>query len=300
MKENFLWILLVFSLLVSCEENSSYKKDIYNRDNKIDSNLPLDDLKDYSNLADREVMVVGTFHFGKEVLEQEQQKEIKKIIKALKKFRPTKVVLEWEPKLFEKANNRYREFIKDSFSIDNKFNEVYQIGFRLAKELKHDSIYFFDDQTEYIGSLSEFSTGEDPFSFYKFMNYAEKEDKGFYDKHLDSVQSIYKYNQELIQKEKLLNQIALLNSPQSSKINAQRMHLFEMRVGIQKSWVGPDWLGRWYRRNIRMASNVLSLSEKGDKILIIVGDNHKWTLDMLFENIPDFEVVQSFEYFENK
>lgn len=55
------------------------------------------------------------------------------------------------------------------------------------------------------------------------------------------------------------------------------MHMYEIRVGIQ-NWLGPDWLSRWYQRNIRMASNILKLAENKDRILIIVGDNHKWIL----------------------
>ena len=74
------------------------------------------------------------------------------------------------------------------------------------------------------------------------------------------------------------------------------MHMYEIRVGIQENWIGPDWLSRWYQRNIRMASNILKLSKSEDRILVIVGDNHKWTLDMLLENTPDFEVVSSWDY----
>ena len=71
--------------------------------------------------------------------------------------------------------------------------------------------------------------------------------------------------------------------------------MFEIRVGIQNNWVGPDWLGRWYRRNIRMAGNVLKMTEAGDRILIIVGSNHKWVLDMLFNHIPEFQVSSSWD-----
>jgi len=97
----------------------------------------------------------------------------------------------------------------------------------------------------------------------------------------------------------LYDRFTLMNSPQAANINAQRMHLYEVRVGIQKDWLGPDWLGRWYRRNVRMMSNVLKLAEKDHRILIIVGDNHKWTLDMLFENTPDFKLESSWQLLQN-
>ena len=74
----------------------------------------------------------------------------------------------------------------------------------------------------------------------------------------------------------------------------------KLLVNSAQVWIGPDWLGRWYQRNIRMMGNVMQIANNDDRILIIVGDNHKWTLDMLFENAPDFKVVSSSDYLKTK
>lgn len=268
-------------LLVACNDSSSSSAPI------TDEPTP-SDLKNYDNLQSREVMVVGTKHFDESVLEPEHQKDIDKLIEKLAAYEPTKVVLEWEPHRQAKTNEDYQSYLQGDFDITTRYNEVYQLGFRLAKQLGHDSLFLFDDQTPFIGSL-------DGFTFDSFSEYAEQNDAGFYDIHLDSLMDHFNYNQELLKKEGLAQQISWLNSPEHQHINAQRMHLFEVRVGIQENWLGPDWVGRWYQRNVRMMSNVLKFSEANDRILIIVGDNHKWVLDDLFRYTPDFKLASSWE-----
>lgn len=243
-------------------------------------------LKVFDTLNQSKIMVLGINHFSKDVLSTENQIGLIQLTEVLGKFQPTKIVLELQPKALAKMNQEYQNYVKDSSFISDKYNEVYQLGFRLARKMSHDSIYLFDDQTEFIGSL-------EGFTFDAFGAYAQENDAGFYDRYLKEITDKFQNNQTILKQQNLLNQIVLRNSPMAQKFNAQRMHSFEIRVGIQKSWIGPDWLGRFYRRNIRMMANVMKFNRPEDRILIIVGDNHKWILDELFENTPDFELVSS-------
>ncbi|MCE7992505.1 MAG: hypothetical protein HEP71_11010 [Roseivirga sp.] len=247
-----------------------------------------------------EIMVVGTFHFRTDVLEPENQNSISQLVSKLSGYKPTKIVLEWVPSRLTEINDDYRSYLAGDFDIADKPNEVYQLGFRLAQELRQDSLYLFDDKTEFIGSLSDFSRGSDPFSFDAFSEYARENDSGFFDQHEKTLIEKFQQNQQVFQNQSIYDQIALRNSPQAQKTNITRMHMYEMRVGIQKNWVGPDWLGRWYRRNIRMTSNLLKMADEEDRILVIVGDNHKWTLDILIENTPDFELASSWDLLKDE
>jgi len=249
----------------------------------------LNQLKTYEHLAEAKVMVVGTNHFKKDILKPQKQTGVKRLVAALAQFKPTKVVVEWNPKRFDETNQKYRAYLAGKFSIDQKPNEVYQVGFRLAKQMAHDTLWLFDNRPAFIGSL-------EGFTFDKFGEFARKHDQGFYDKHLKSITKVWNHNTALLKKLNVYDYFTLVNSDKMSRINAQRMHAFETRVGIRNTWMGPDWLGRWYQRNVRMMSNVLKMICKGDRILIIVGDNHKWVLDELFKNAPDFEVVSSGEH----
>ncbi|PKV52849.1 hypothetical protein ATE84_4978 [Aquimarina sp. MAR_2010_214] len=282
---NSLLLLLVLVIVFSCNPNKS--NPALNELEKAENTL-----KNYDSLTQSKIMIVGTLHFGKDILEPHNQENIVKLVKTISKYNPTKVVLEWEPSALSIVNKEYQSFVVDTFNISNKRNEVYQLGFRIAKNMKHDSIYLFDNQTEFIGSLENFS-------FDSFGEYAKQNDDGFYNIYEKHLTKIFNQNQKIYKNHNLYDRIALMNSPTAQKFNAQRMHMYEIRVGIQKNWIGPDWLARSYQRNIRMAGNILKMAQTGDRILVIVGDNHKWTLDMLFENIPDFEVVSSWDYLKN-
>ena len=289
MKIKVIIFLIIFQFLTSCITKET--KVSITQLEKIEKQL-----KSHDSLAQSSIMIVGTFHFNKTVLEEKHQKEIPKLIEAISKYNPTKIVLEWEPSLALKANEKYHSYVSNTFDISNLENEVYQLGFPLGKTMKHERLYFFDDQTEFSGSLSEFYSESEGFSFQSFNAYALQNDDGFYNQFEQQLTVVYNENLDVLSNQTLYNNIALRNSPTAQKTNRQRMHMYEIKIGIQKNWIGPDWLGRWYRRNIRMASNILKINEKGDRILVIVGDNHKWTLDMLFENIPDFELVSSWDY----
>lgn len=239
------------------------------------------------------VMVLGTYHFRQEdhydELSTENQAHIQQLLTALAEFEPTKVVIEWEPSRSAKTNEAYQSFLQGKFKIDTLLNEVFQLGFRMAQKMGHDSIYLFDDKTPYIGSL-------DGFTFGKLAEYASQNDQGFYNRHESAISDRYLHNEKLIKSQNLYDNLLLRNSPEAVKVDAERMHMYEMRVGIQKNWMGPDWLGRYYQRNIRMMTNVLKSVDAEDRVLIIVGANHKWVLDDLFEYTPDFELVSSYDY----
>lgn len=253
-------------------------------------------LKNYDSLGQVEVCVMGTYHFNDSVLSNKSQAGIDRLLSKIADYQPTKILLEWEPDRFLQTNDQYRQYLDGSLDISDRYNEVYQLGFRLAKMMGHDSIYLFDDQTEFIGSLEAFSTDTDPFSFDLFTQYGKEEDGEYYRVHEQIIIENYEHNLEVISQLSLDEHITMLNSDKMQRINAQRMHIYESRVGIQKNWAGPDWLGRWYRRNVRMMANALKLSNEGDRLLIIVGDNHKWVLDMLFDFNPEFKLQSSWEY----
>jgi uncharacterized protein DUF5694 len=276
--------LLILISLLWC-----YQPTLHAGSNGNDSVIQtLSKLKNYDGLAQTKVMVVATSHFDKSILAEQNQDSIQDLLNKLIQFQPTKVVLEWEPSRTEKINKAYQAYLKSQFDIADKPNEVYQLGFKLAKQAGHQQLYLFDNQTEYIGSLKNFS-------FKTFTDYAKSHDAGFFDRFEKQLITNFEYNQQLISNLTVAEQISVMNSPQYQRINQQRMHMYELRVGIQKNWLGPDWLGRWYQRNIRMLGNLLKLAQPNERLLIFVGDNHKWVLDSLIDKTPDLELVSSWQ-----
>lgn len=280
------FFMIAFLFFIGC--NRSWKNEQLELKEK--------ELKGFKYEPIAQVMVAGTYHFAQEKetdeLSSENKQEIERVLDAFEKFQPTKVLLEIEPKHKDKFEI-YRKYHSESLSIDTLPNEIYQLGFRMAHKMGHDSIYLFDDQTPFIGSLENFS-------FEKFNKYAAQSDSTYTQKHIPEILSNFAYNDSLLKSLPLYERLCLINSSKAQEINAQRMHMYEVRVGIGENWIGPDWLGRWYQRNVRMMGNILKMSEQGDRLLIIVGDNHKWVLEDLMNYTPDLEVVSAYEYLNQK
>lgn len=280
-----LFFLLLHStfLTMSCESKKSHDEGTLN-----------ETLSAFDAIPKSKVMIVGTHHFNQEdhydELSDENQVHIQSIINKLAEFKPTKVVIEKEVQNDSLFNALYLQYRSNPLFIDSLPNEAFQLGFRLAHIMNHDRIYLFDDQTEFIGSLENFT-------FDNFGTYADNNDSGFYDIYKDIIVESYATIQDSLSQLDLYQNVVVRNSPVMTHWNAQRMHAYEIRVGIQKSWIGPDWLARYYQRNIRMMANIMSYNDRGqDRIVVIVGDNHKWVLDLLFDNNPEFEVESSYEF----
>ena len=106
-----------------------------------------------STLPAARVMLLGTFHFDNpgldavkytpiDVMQPEQQAYVVALSERLARFAPTKVLLEYTDDVDEKINQRYRDYLAGKFEL--RKNEVYQVGFRVAKIMGHKRVYGFD------------------------------------------------------------------------------------------------------------------------------------------------------------
>ncbi len=100
------------------------------------------------------VMILGTYHMGNpgrdlnnvkadDVRAPQRQKEIADFMQIIKKFKPTKVVVE-QPIENAKLNERYKSYLDGKLKLTT--NEVDQIAFRLAKEMNLKEVTTIDWQ----------------------------------------------------------------------------------------------------------------------------------------------------------
>lgn len=235
------------------------------------------------------ICVLGTYHFNQEKaydeLSDENQKEIQRIAGAFAAYKPTKVVLERQPAYLSRYQQIYSEYLQDERVLDTLNHEGFQIGYRIARNAGLQSIFLFDNKPEFIGSLSGFN-------FSKFDSVAESEGQEDYlNTYKELIMKSFEANQKRLGSLRLYDNIKMRNEPEFNHWNAQRMHLYEIRAGTGTSWLGADWLGRWYQRNLRMFAYLLEMIEPDDRFLIVVGDNHKWILEQFINTSPEFELV---------
>lgn len=107
-----------------------------------------------------EVMILGSYHMhnpgadvfnvkAEDVLTEEKQDEIRQVINDLKSFNPTMVALEIKRGSSRDSliNKEYRDYLKGHFTLDRW--EGYQIGFRIAGDLGHGTIFNIDEPGDF-------------------------------------------------------------------------------------------------------------------------------------------------------
>lgn len=70
------------------------------------------------------------------------------------------------------------------------------------------------------------------------------------------------------------------------------MQAAEVYVGFPDHHIGADLVGEWYKRNLRIYANIWQAVEPDtDRIFVMFGQGHIWTLRQFFRENPRFEVV---------
>jgi hypothetical protein len=277
MKENiaFTLVLAVATATVVCAQQSSAEKP-----------------------ADRaQVLVLGVYHMANrghdiynmhadDVLTPKRQAEIAQIIEALKKFHPTKIAVEADllsptnPTTNERPK-QYADYLAGKHELSR--DEVEQIGFRLAKELGHKTIYPVNADYD--------------FPYQRLVDYAKANDRS---KELDEIMSGFdaqvKAQGEYLGSHTILETLLYMNNDEKT---AQDVALYYRlaHFGEVGDWAGADLLSHWFRRNLRIYTNVIRLVDSpNERILIIYGAGHLAWLRRNFSSDPTLQLRKLAEF----
>ena len=239
-------------------------------------------------------MILAVFHFvsnndaikfpKENLLTETRQLEIDDLNKSLAKFGADKIFIEWQPTAQKRVDSTYDEYLKGRFELTA--NEVHQIGFKLANILHHSRVYCMDAPGLYrydtVRATARKSGQINAINSY----FNEWRRKALIEDSLQRLMTI---------KERL----RAVNDPKnifmSHEINAGV--LTAPYVGQVGDYAGAEFMGEWYKRNIRMYSNIVRQVGKADNsILIIVGAGHARILQHFFEDNPRFDVVSAEGY----
>lgn len=293
--KSLLIIILVAS--ISCSRET--------KEQEINMELNAQNYNEESHKEMKKVKVItlGSFHFnfpnldvnqtGREdqidVFEQKYQEEIELIVEKLKKFKPTKIVIERQPKYQSKYDSLYTSYINGEHKLTR--SEEQQIGFRLAKELGLSSLYCTDSWGTDYEDIKKVINGNDTIANGKFMDY-------FYN-NPDSILKSFHNEKVLFKTEGILAELKKMNSHEYVKKG-----LGDYLIGIFKyetdenDQFGPDFVtGWWFNRNLRIFRNIQRIkTEPEDRILVIYGAGHMNLLNIFFEASPEYELLDVNDY----
>ena len=254
----------------------------------------------FAAIPKSELFMLGTFHFKDagldgykpqfdiDILSEKRQKELDDVLDAIRKFAPTKIAVEWKKARQPKLDSLYREYLVGNFQL--KSNEIYQIGFRMAKEMGHDKIYAMDAQPR------NFDDG------YTRETYKEKE--AYFEEKMgaefmareaaihDTYMAMYGEEDKRKTRHTLLDQLLFLNDEQRMQLGHGHYLIGNFKMNEQEDYFGADGAIWWYTRNIRIFANLLSITNPGkEKLFVLIGAGHTPIINFLAKASPDYKLV---------
>jgi hypothetical protein len=259
------------------------------------------------------VYIVGTFHFnaseadlnhGKAVdmRTPQKQRELDELVSKLQKTHADKVFVEYQLKEQPHVDSTYALYRKTKLAPGN--NEIYQLGYRLADKLNRPRVYCADAQ---IG-----------LDFDAMMAYAKQHGQEAIANGFMQVQPGDSMGQLLASRNRLrhvalpaggvfpgatlLAQFKVANSEALDRANMDGYLLTGARVGGGNNYVGADIAGDYFKRNVRIYTNILrTVDVQHDKaIVLIIGAGHASLLKSILRYNSLFEVVEVLPLLEAK
>lgn len=247
------------------------------------------------------VYLVGTFHFSgsqsdvvkstaTDMQNAKKRQEIEDLVNRLSKTNADKVFVEWGQAQQRFVDSTYALYRKNQFLLRN--NEVQQVGYRLANKLGRSRVYCadaagvfdYDAAVTYAKAhgqediLTGALPGGTPDSVGRLIRARTRSTAGWSDK--DNA------NETIVQK------LARMNSDDFNRTNMDAYLLGLARVGGGDNYAGADLAGEFYKRNMRIYTNLLrAVDVQHDKaIILVIGAGHVGFLKEQLQYSSLFEV----------
>ena len=239
----------------------------------------------HDEAAQAEVMMIGTFHFsnpGKDmvkikhldVMDAQSQTYLDAFAARLAaEFRPTLVLLEYGPDDDALIQGRYKGYQNGTYGL--AVNEIYQMGFRIAKAAGNVPIASFDEREvgwDAEGVFEAMSTTAPEIAAAMDKIYAELSTQSTEDHATKSLQQL----------------LAQTNEPEADRANKD-LFLMTNSVSTNGEYEGALAASSWWHRNFRMYAKIQVHAKPGARILVIGGQGHTAILkDFL---ATDFRII---------
>ncbi len=226
-----------------------------------------------------EVLLFGVFHFanpGRDVVRVDQvdvstpanQAYLDGLAQRLCEFRPTTILSE-----FDRARESDIQKQLDSYSAGKSelpgINEIYQIGFRVAKACGIEKIYGFDE--------SEIGWDAEP-----LFEYLEKSAPDLFVAFNAEITRLQAAQAAAHRDLGLRGLLVRANDPEQDRLNKD-FYLFTNAAGAGLGFEGADATARWWHRNFRMYANIQRYATGGERVLVVAGQGHTAILRDLLE-----------------
>lgn len=236
------------------------------------------------------IMVLGTYHWANpnrdavktnydDPRSAKRQAEVRVLLDRLKAFKPTKIAVE-QPYGSTVLQNTYARYVAGEHELGA--SETDQIGFRLARELGHRTVYPFDVRR--------------PMDIGGVMNFAAANGQ------TDKVEAVQRALGEIGKWQAAQSSMTILEALRQHNDTSlmdenQALYNYMAEIGKDSMYAGADMLVGWYERNLKMAMNLVRIaSDPSDRVLVIVGSGHSYWLNTILRTSPSVHVEAAIRY----
>lgn len=243
--------------------------------------------------SEAKVLMMGVFHFANpqnDVVKSDQinvmtpasQAYLEGLAQRLAAFDPTAVLLEYDVANDQKIQERYADYRSGDFELPS--NEVYQIGFRVAKLAGLERVESFDEREVHWNAQPLFA----------YLEAQESPVKARF----DGIISEFTQRTNRDHATKSLRQLLIgMNQPTLDSQN-KALYLLTNDVGVADgTFVGADATASWWHRNFRMYARIQQHAGPGARVLVIGGQGHTAILRDFLADDPDRLAVDVLAYF---
>ncbi|MEQ8626859.1 DUF5694 domain-containing protein [Ekhidna sp.] len=273
---------------------------------------------------EKEVMLLGVYHFDNPGLDthnmdiddyysEKRQKEIEEVVSKLKAFSPTKILVEFRPNTQPKLDSLYGLYTNGDIAlneISGGRNEVYQLGFRLAKQLGLNTPIAIDHDGFWLGDYVDFiadTLGYDSYtsSQEKRSDYiAERSDRFQENTVLENLSNVNEWG-EIMANHDYYNNVAIQVKDEKGimfKYQEQTTEIDDLPYFMRSfdfNNIGVEMVVEWYKRNLFIYRNILDQTEKEDRVIVIFGSGHVRYLHQMLSDNPNIHVTNPTDYLKN-
>jgi hypothetical protein len=235
------------------------------------------------------LLVVGTYHFDNpgldavnlqadDVLSAQRQAELEEVAGKLAAYRPTKITIE-APYRNATWPQRYADYVAGKYTAGR--NEIEQLAFRLARRTGLKTVVPVDYPMWMNGwTPNEIELPKEK-SNAKWDSDVEKKPAS-----PPPAPKPLSEEDQLLRQSTVLEYLRRLNSPEMIAKNHSGYLTMLLPSKSSGMYEQTDLVTNWYKRNLRIFTNINRVAEPGDRIVLFIGAGHLHILKSLAAEAP--------------
>jgi hypothetical protein len=248
--------------------------------------------------ADRTpLLILGTFHMEgsqedlvnpppTDMATPVRQAEIEALVKRLAEFRPTRVAIE-SPRISGYWNDLYTVWRAERGTLG--FNEIEQVGFRLAGAVGLAALSPVDFPMWMDGTTAAERHESPP----RPASAAPEAESPL----MADVRAQVAADDRVLREGTVSEFLAYLNRPERAAINHRWDVISNLAPGKGTAlYETTDYATNWYKRNLRIYTNLTAISGPGERVLLLIGAGHAHILNGIAQTDPRFCLVPATDF----